>query len=168
MIIGFDPGLTGGWGVLTADGKYCRADLMPTHPGLTENRREIDVRALFDSLQQVLGNQPPSLVVIERVGPIRTASLISTWTFARTYESLVSLAKLTRWPYILVRPQDWKEELLRGTDKSKRAAIQWCKQRWPCLSGLRAEDDGIAEALLMAEYGRRTSYPSSAGDSNGR
>lgn len=61
--------------------------------------------------------------------------------------------------YQLVSPQKWKKEfsLIR---KDKSASIAVCKKLFPKVSlrrtaKCRTDSDGMAEALLMAEYARR-------------
>ena len=60
-------------------------------------------------------------------------------------------------PYELVRPQKWKKEFSITGDKN--SSIQVCKRLFPTANlrkeGGRKDDDGMAEALLMAEYARR-------------
>ena len=57
-------------------------------------------------------------------------------------------------------PQAWKKAMLAGTDKGKDASIQVAENLFPEINlvpkGCRKPHDGMAEALLMAEYGRRT------------
>jgi hypothetical protein len=61
-------------------------------------------------------------------------------------------------PFELVRPQKWKREFSCTSDKNK--SIEVAQRMFPDVSLMRTErctkpHDGIAEALLMAEYGRR-------------
>lgn len=61
-------------------------------------------------------------------------------------------------PFELVRPQKWKKEYSITGDKNTSIAV--CKRLFPDVSLLptercRKESDGMAEALLMAEYARR-------------
>ena len=60
-------------------------------------------------------------------------------------------------PYELVKPQKWKKEFSVTADKN--TSIEVCKRLFPGVNlippGCRKEHDGIAEALLLAEYARR-------------
>lgn len=62
-------------------------------------------------------------------------------------------------PYQLVMPKRWKAEFtLCGKDK--QASIETCKRLFPDVSlraseRCRKDSDGMAEALLMAEFARR-------------
>jgi len=54
-------------------------------------------------------------------------------------------------------PQRWKKEMLADQGKEKDASRFKAMQLFPTVAGQlnRKKDDGRAEALLMAEYGRR-------------
>ena len=61
-------------------------------------------------------------------------------------------------PYQLIPPQTWKKEF--SLNKSKEKSIDVCKRLFPGVKLLatprcKKEHDGMAEALLMAEYARR-------------
>ena len=57
-----------------------------------------------------------------------------------------------------ITPQKWKKEFGLTADKAK--SVDVCKRLYPGVSLLRTErskkeDDGMAEALLMATYAKR-------------
>ena len=61
-------------------------------------------------------------------------------------------------PYELVSPQKWKKEFGLTSDKSE--SIRTAQRLFPGVSlktgeKSRVESDGMAEALLIAEYARR-------------
>ena len=61
-------------------------------------------------------------------------------------------------PYQEITPQKWKKEFGLSSDKAKSAEV--CRKLFPNVSLLATErckkpHDGMAEALLMAEYARR-------------
>lgn len=147
VIIGIDPGLYGAVALLDEDGDILGVHPMPIHLGGT-GKDEID-SAELDFLLGV----SPILVVIEKVGPVRGAAAQSTFTFGRVFEALITTCKINDYRYELVTPQDWKKGILNGTKKDKEAALAWCARRFPKedLQG----DDGKADALCLAEYGRR-------------
>jgi crossover junction endodeoxyribonuclease RuvC len=61
-------------------------------------------------------------------------------------------------PYELVTPQRWKKALMDGMGKDKDASRLQAIRLFPAIAGqlARKKDDGRADALLIAEYGRRT------------
>jgi crossover junction endodeoxyribonuclease RuvC len=61
-------------------------------------------------------------------------------------------------PYQLITPQRWKKEFTLNSDKQK--SIDVCERLFPNVDLLptprcKVKSDGMAEALLMAEYARR-------------
>ena len=61
-------------------------------------------------------------------------------------------------PFQLIPPQRWKKEYSLGSDKQQ--SVDACRGLFPNVSLLPTErcrkpSDGMAEALLMAEYARR-------------
>ena len=59
--------------------------------------------------------------------------------------------------YVLVSPQKWKKYF--GLNKDKQLSIDICKEIFPNVNLFRTprckkESDGMAESLLLAEYGR--------------
>ena len=62
--------------------------------------------------------------------------------------------------YQLVRPRVWKKDF--SLNDSKQQSTEACRRLFPDIGNRmrrteksRKDDDGIAEALLMAEYARR-------------
>ncbi len=145
-IIGIDPGLSGGVAFLNAD---ARAVPMPTAGG------EIDARALAVLLMEAM----PSLVVAEKVGAMPKQGLSSTFKFGKGYGTIIGICAAYQIRLELVTPQRWKGEVLAGTARDKQAAIDYCTRAFPSVSLIpprcRVPQDGMADALCLAEYGRR-------------
>lgn len=62
-----------------------------------------------------------------------------------------------RLPLELPSPQRWKKEMMADMGKDKDASRLRAIQLFPVVANRldRKKDDGRAEALLLAEYGRR-------------
>ncbi len=80
------------------------------------------------------------------------------FTFGQNFGFIQGVLKAYGIPFELVRPQKWKKEFSVTGDKNSSVAV--CKRLFPGVSLLRSDkcrkdDDGMAEALLMAEYARR-------------
>ena len=61
-------------------------------------------------------------------------------------------------PFELVTPQKWKKEY--SVTKDKNTSIEVCRRLFPAAdlkasARCRKDHDGMAEAILMAEYARR-------------
>lgn len=95
---------------------------------------------------------------LERVGAMPKQGVTSMFKFGENYGFIQGLLTAYGIPYELVTPQRWKKEF--GITGDKNSSIAVCKRLFPDVSLRRTErckkdHDGMAEALLMAEYARR-------------
>lgn len=130
---------------------------------LAEIRGESIAFALFedghyaDVIRGVLGMDDVR-VCLEHVGAMPGQGVTSMFNFGQNFGYIKGLLEAFQVPYELVRPQKWKKEFSITGDKN--SSIEVCKRLFPGVSLHRTErcrkdDDGMAEALLMAEYARR-------------
>ena len=95
---------------------------------------------------------------LEHVHAMPKQGVSSTFNFGMNFGFIQGVLKAYGIPYELVTPQKWKKEFSCTSDKN--TSIEVCKRLFPGVN-LRATDrcrkdhDGMAEALLIAEYGRR-------------
>ena len=94
---------------------------------------------------------------VEKVGAMPGQGVVSMFNFGHNLGLIEGLLQANKIPYQLVPPQTWKKEFSLTGDKQK--SIEVCKKLFPDISLLatprsRKESDGMAEALLMAEYAR--------------
>lgn len=141
--IGIDPGKSGAIAVLDDD----------------EMRAET---AVFDieRYRSILGEAATgdAFAVVEHVGAMPKQGVSSTFAFGMNFGIIQGMLSAFGIPFELVRPQKWKREFSCTSDKNK--SIEVAQRMFPDVSLMRTErctkpHDGIAEALLMAEYGRR-------------
>lgn len=161
IIVGIDPGKSGAVCVLTGT-----APTIVTTPTvkLTGTKRDynlVSMRALLAVLDPA-----ETLVVIERTGVRPGEGVVSAhsigWGAGLWTGMLVGL----QLPYLQVAPTTWRAALLKGMPKAespkqrKEQAALVAGQLFPRVS-LRGPRggllDGHADALLLAEYGRRLS-----------
>lgn len=95
---------------------------------------------------------------LERVSAMPNQGVTSMFNFGQNYGLIQGLLYANKVPFQLVTPKIWKREF--GLTDEKNKSIEVCKRLFPGVSLLRTErcrkdDDGMAEALLMAEYARR-------------
>lgn len=98
------------------------------------------------------------LTCLEHVGAMPRQGVTSMFHFGENFGYIKGLLEANGIPYELVRPQKWKKEF--GITGDKNSSIEVCKRLFPGVSlrrtdRCRKDDDGMAEALLMAEYARR-------------
>lgn len=80
------------------------------------------------------------------------------FNFGANFGYIQGILEALRFPYELIAPQKWKKEFSLTSDK--KASIRTAQRLFPGVSLLadkhcRVESDGMAEALLLAEYARR-------------
>ena len=96
--------------------------------------------------------------VVERVTAMPKQGVTSMFNFGVNFGFIQGLLTAYGIPFELVSPAKWKREF--GVTSDKNTSIAVAQRLFPDVSLLRTErcrkpDDGIAEALLMAEYARR-------------
>ena len=95
---------------------------------------------------------------VEKVGAMPGQGVVSMFNFGHNLGLIEGLLKAYGISYQLVPPQTWKKEFSLSSDKAK--SIEVCQNLFPDVSLLPTErsrkpNDGMAEALLLAEYARR-------------
>jgi crossover junction endodeoxyribonuclease RuvC len=147
--IGIDPGKNGG--IVWLD-EYEPPYGMP----LPYDGSDLDVRALKKAFTLETAND----VVFIETPMIRSAQQ-GALVIGANYGRILAVLTLLDIPVRQVTPAAWTKKLLpghKGADKGPHIAL--CKQLFPSLElvmpGCRKPHDGIADAALIAEYGRRT------------
>ena len=95
---------------------------------------------------------------LEHVSAMPGQGVTSMFSFGENFGWLQGVLEAFGVSYELVRPLKWKREFSVTADKNSSIAV--CKRLFPDVSLLptercRKDNDGMAEALLMAEYARR-------------
>lgn len=144
IYIGIDPGKSGAMAVLFNSDS--------SSPEIHTFSHE----AYRDAMERFEGNL--AKCCLERVGAMPKQGVSSTFSFGENYGFIQGLLTAFEIPYQLIPPRTWKAEFGLNSDKEKSVSV--CKRLFPNVSLRRTErcrkdDDGMAEALLMAEYARR-------------
>lgn len=143
IYIGIDPGKGGAMAVI--------ADGMVQTFLFDERDYNLVLQSLSNTKQQ-------TKCCLERVGAMSGQGVTSMFNFGENFGFIRGLLHANRIPYELVTPQKWKKEF--GVTADKNTAIEICQRLFPDVSLFKSErskkpHDGIAEALLIAEYARR-------------
>ena len=155
-VIGIDPGKKGGVCVLNPVGDIY--NMIPTPTLKLKNKNDYDVRAMAAIFHREIKRGYYPAVYLESVHSMPKQGVVSMFEFGKGFGLWIGIVTALGLPLALVRPQDWKKEIMVGTDKSKGAAIQLSKQLCPDINLKRTErskkdDDNLAEAYLIATYG---------------
>jgi len=146
--IGLDPGSRSG----------AFAILRSTH-GRTDLQAHGDFdKASIVSLFSAIAHMPEGAICcLEKVHAMPKQGSVSMFTFGENYGWLKGVLDAFHIPFQEIPPQTWKKEFGLNSDKVK--SVEVCRQLFPNAEltppNCRKPHDGIAEALLMAEYARR-------------
>lgn len=154
IYIGIDPGLGGAVAII--DG--LNVDLFDTPTALTGKGTKKDylIANMTPLLESAAKYQP--FCVLEAVHSMPKQGVASSFSFGRglgIWEGILSAYGI---PYAKVAPQTWKKAMLEDMPRDNKDSSRIAATRlFPHVSNMlaRKKDDGRAESLLMAEYGRR-------------
>ena len=156
--VGIDPGNTGGLAVVDEYGDVMGWTRMPILK--VGKKTEIDIKKLKDFLPYpIIGETHKIKVVIEEVtsfGMGRT----SAFTFGKNVGVLLGVVGTLGFPILRPRPQQWQKVMLDGLPKGediKSSSTAMARRLYPQMDDLLSvkANQGIADAVLMAEWARR-------------
>ena len=159
-IAGIDNGLDGGVVVLNAQGEIVHQCIMPTVK-LGKGRKVDAVK-----LSAILRGFDKLMVFFEEASKHSPGvlALCSTW---RSFGAIETVLELDCIAHEIVKPRDWQKQFWKRTKTptgvkfdTKAAALVAAKRLWPSQNWTKSErahtaHDGIVDAALIAEYGRR-------------
>jgi crossover junction endodeoxyribonuclease RuvC len=155
VCLGIDPGVTGGVAVLDAQtGELIQGIRTPILP--VPGKKEYDIGGMRVALAH--NGWSVRLTTIEKVGAMPSDGRVGAFSFGCGYGIWLGLMNALAVPYIEVTPQRWQSKMLAGLPrgpKSKASAIRAAKSLFPNIPVRVKADNGIADAALLAEYGRR-------------
>ena len=144
--IGIDPGQKGGLAHLI-DGELAEYTLMPD-----------TVRGIVDWIdERVVAGDRRVAIVAELAQAMPKQGVSSCFNYGRHFGVFETIASCLCLSYHEVRPAVWKKAM--GLNAAKVDAITLCQRLFPGVQlipeGCRTPKDGIAEAILIAEWARR-------------
>lgn len=147
LFIGIDPGKSGGIACID------------TESGVVYTVQYND-KAIIDMCREECWNGRTEHIMccLEKVGARPGQGVVSMFNFGLNVGYIKGVLEAFRIPYQEITPQKWKKEFSLNSDKAASADV--CRKLFPNISLLATErskkpHDGMAEALLMAEYARR-------------
>lgn len=154
-VIGIDPGGTGGIAYLEPDGVRVTVLPMPTVPEKVGGkvRQRIDLWRLGEIIRNMHA-AGASAAWVERVGSMPSDSHVTAFAFGWAAAAVSMGLACAQVRTFYVQPLVWKRHYKLSKDKelSRLKASQLFPQdahQWS-----RKSDDGLAEAVLIARYGR--------------
>ena len=149
---GYDPGKKGGMVRLDAEGRLLQAFRIPVHTGKKPDY----------NLHMIAAFAEPKTdrAAIEKVHSMPGQGVASMFSFGRGLGLLEMSVVAQGIPHTLVTPQAWQKVMLAGMPRkkeTKKSAVLVASRLWPELAVQLAvkANWGLADAALIAEYGRR-------------
>ena len=144
IFVGIDPGKSGALAVIFDTGAI--------------HIETFDEKQYAETLQYIHRTGEYCACALERVSAMPGQGVTGMFNFGANYGFIQGLLVANEIPFELVMPRKWKGEFGVTGDKNKSIAV--AQRLFPTTSLLRTSkckkpDDGIAEALLLAEYARR-------------
>lgn len=170
MIVGIDPGLTGGIAVLNARRELLWLEPLPVAAGL------LDVGGVAGALRRadLVPYERPD-VFLELVGAMPKQGVTSTFKFGRTFGTIEGVVGALHYPLHLIRPKVWQKVAHEGTPGNadpKARSIAAASRLYPGVDLVRGTTAtreratkphlGLVDALLIAHYGWATLYGGTA------
>jgi hypothetical protein len=146
ITIGVDPGANGAIAWIDERGKSCVEKMPDTLQDLWELMCDITnfPRSAIDGRRYK--------AYIEQVSSSPQMGVVSSFSFGRGYGNLEMALTAAGIPFERVRPQVWQKALNCLTKGSKNVTKQRAQELFPNIKCTHA----VSDALLIAEYGKRT------------
>lgn len=149
LIMGVDPGESGGCAILRPDGK-------PMYVVKFRGMTPTDVCGAIGCYREEI-----KMCFLERVSSMPKQGVASTFKFGKHYGFLHGVITAHKIPVTHVVPFVWQKFLNCATKGDKNVTKRRAQELFPSLTIIHA----IADALLIAEYGRRSlAYKEAADD----
>lgn len=152
--IGIDPGLSGALAFIAED--------TPESPWVLDMpviehskgfvKRAVDLPELARSLKLICVMGEPR-ALMERVSAFPGQGVGSMFSLGMSFWGVAGVLAALGIPLQLVEPKGWKGAY--GLDKDKQKSLELARKMFPTVKLTRKKDHNRAEALLIAEYGRR-------------
>jgi crossover junction endodeoxyribonuclease RuvC len=144
--MGIDPGIKGGYAFL---GRNPGAHLFDITDG------EVDLWRLAVKIR----TRNPDMIWVEQNHAFPGQGVKSMFTLGFRYGALLGMLQTIHYPVEIVAPRTWKSEVLGARTGRKSEAIAWATEHYPQLDLIpgrkKKAQDGIADAICIAEYGLR-------------
>jgi crossover junction endodeoxyribonuclease RuvC len=148
IIIGVDPGISGGIAIIRADGVPLLCEPLPIirdgSLAWVDGGRMQSI--LIDTLEG-----SPACALIERAQPMPKQGSASGFNYGVGFGSLLAIFQARGIPIELIAPSRWKGAM--GLTSKKTLSLDKARLLYPSIDLPRAKDEGRAEALLLAHYG---------------
>ena len=152
IIIGIDPGLSGGIAVLD-NNKVLELFDMPVMADGKKNKKQLNSALLAKLIKESISNSSESAVIVEQVNAMPGQGVTSMFNFGQTFGAIKGICATLELPIFFVRPSKWKKhfELINSSkDASRTKAIEMYPHLAEKLS--KKKDVNKSDAILIARF----------------
>ncbi len=152
IIIGIDPGLSGGIAVLD-NNKVLELFDMPVMADGKKNKKQLNSALLAKLIKESISNTSESAVIVEQVNAMPGQGVTSMFNFGQTFGAIKGICATLELPIFFVRPSKWKKhfELINSSkDASRTKAIEMYPHLAEKLS--KKKDVNKSDAILIARF----------------
>lgn len=172
LIFGFDPGNSSGAVVclVIENSKIIESESLPFPVILSKKstgrtHKELDIQKVYNLCLSILSSHksqfPEIIFICEKVNAMPKQGSVSIFSFGDGYGQIKALCRIfniyVRSKFILIRPQEWKAKLLKGTPRDKGAGEQFIRDQYPmidlCCNRNGKPHMGVVDAACIALYG---------------
>ena len=152
IIIGIDPGVSGGISILE-NKKVIEVYDMPTMIDGKKNKRQVNGAQVANIIKEKLDDNKETVVVVEQVNAMPGQGVTSMFNFGQSFGVIKGICSALSLPIYFVRPTKWKKHfnlIKTNKDASRTKAIEI----YPGISHKisRKKDSNKADAILIARY----------------
>ena len=152
IIIGIDPGLSGGIAVLK-DNIIKNLYDMPVMSEGKKNKRQLNSAQLVKIIKENIQEKEETAIVVEQVNAMPGQGVTSMFNFGQTFGAIKGISAALGLPIFFVRPAKWKKhfELINSSkDSSRTKAIEM----YPSISDQlsKKKDVNKSDAILIARF----------------
>ena len=152
IIIGIDPGLSGGIAVID-NNKVIDLFDMPVMADGKKNKKQLNSALLAKLIKEKTLNSSESAVIVEQVNAMPGQGVTSMFNFGQTFGAIKGICATLELPIFFVRPSKWKKhfELINSSkDASRTKAIEMYPHLAEKLS--KKKDVNKSDAILIARF----------------
>ena len=160
LYIGGDNGISGALAAINKNSRIISILPMPVQKARKGN--EINILAVWQWMEPLLHGEQNFSITIEEPGGSKSAQAAAS--MSGSFHTLRALCALKGLRWHRITPQSWQRVMLPNCTKgdTKPRALAAARALWPDHSFLATErskvpHDGIVDAVLIAEFARKTS-----------
>jgi len=152
IIIGVDPGVSGGISILE-NKKVIEVYDMPTMIEGKKNKRQVNGSQVTNIIKENVDTNKETTVVVEQVNAMPGQGVTSMFNFGQSFGVIKGVCAALSLPIYFVRPTKWKKHF-NLIKTNKEAGRTKAIELYPEISGKlsRKKDSNKADAILIARY----------------